>query len=124
MTANSPLHPDRLLERAMAAGDVDALVALYEDDAVFAAAGQPAGRGTEAVRAALAPVAGAKPRIRTNPRVIADFGDLAVLYNDWIETGIDDDGKPFERSGKAIEVLRRQPDGSWKFLFDDPYGRG
>jgi len=22
------------------------------------------------------------------------------------------------------EVVRRQPDGSWKFLYDDPYGRG
>jgi hypothetical protein len=26
-------------------------------------------------------------------------------------------------SGKAIEVCRRQPDGTWLFVIDDPYAR-
>ena len=48
----------------------------------------------------------------------------SVADNDWTETGVGEDGTPFERNGKAIEVVRRQADGSWKYLFDDPYGRG
>jgi hypothetical protein len=27
-------------------------------------------------------------------------------------------------SGKAREIVRRQPDGSWRFVIDDPYGGG
>lgn len=121
---SSPSDPDRLLEQAMAAGDVDSLVALYEENAVFAVTGQVQTRSATELRAAFAAVATSRPHIKTNPRVLADFGDVAVIYNDWNETGTDDQGKPFERSGKAIEVVRRQPDGSWKFLFDDPYARG
>jgi ketosteroid isomerase-like protein len=36
----------------------------------------------------------------------------------------DPDGNPRERAGKAIEVMRRQADGSWKLVIDDPYARG
>jgi ketosteroid isomerase-like protein len=31
---------------------------------------------------------------------------------------------PIERSGKAMEVMRRQPDGSWRVAIDDPFARG
>ena len=44
--------------------------------------------------------------------------DLAVLYNDWTITA-----SGLSLSGKAIEVVRRQPDGTWKFVIDDPFGR-
>ncbi len=27
-------------------------------------------------------------------------------------------------AGKAIEVVRRQADGTWRFAIDDPYARG
>ena len=121
MAAKSPEELDALLEAAMAAGDVPALLALYEDGAVFADAGEVKMRGEAQFVAGFTRLAGQHLKIRGRPRVIADFGDIAVMYNDWIETGVDADGHPFERQGKAIEVVRRH--GSRKFLFDDPYGR-
>jgi ketosteroid isomerase-like protein len=124
MTANTPEDLDRLLETAMAAGDVQTLVSLYEANAVFADEGVVKMQGRASFEAGFANLARQKLNISGNPRVIANFGDIAVMYNDWTETGVGKDGEPFERSGKAIEVVRRQPDGTWKFLFDDPYGRG
>ena len=50
--------------------------------------------------------------------------DLALVYNDWTLSATGADGNPIERSGKAIEVVRRQPDGSWRFAIDDPTARG
>ena len=123
MTARCPEELDSLLEAAMAAGDVQALVALYEDGAVFADEGVPKMVGREQFFAGFARLAGQRLQIRGNPRVVADLGDLAVLYNDWTETGVDEQGNPFERSGKAIEVVLKQRDGSWRYVFDDPYGR-
>jgi ketosteroid isomerase-like protein len=26
--------------------------------------------------------------------------------------------------GKAMEIVRQQPDGSWRFIIDDPYAGG
>jgi len=107
----------------MAAGDVPALLALYEPGAVFADAGVVKMRGDEQFEAGFARLAGQKLQIRGNPRLIAEFDDIAVMYNDWTETGVDADGRSFKREGRAIEVVRRQADGTWRFLFDDPYGR-
>jgi uncharacterized protein (TIGR02246 family) len=123
-SAQQPEELDTLLYAAMAAGDVEALAALYEENAIFANAGEVRMQGADALRAGLGPFAATLPRMAGEPLVVANFGDIAVIYNDWTETGVASDGQPFERNGKAIEVVRRQPDGSWKFLYDDPYGRG
>jgi ketosteroid isomerase-like protein len=29
-----------------------------------------------------------------------------------------------ETSGKALEVVRHQPDGDWRIVIDDPFARG
>jgi len=124
MAAERPEDLDSLLEAAMAAGDVEALVELYEPCAVFADEGIKKMVGREQLVEGFTRLAGQHLRIRGNPRVVADFGDLAVLYNDWTETGAGADGASFARSGKAIEIVRKQTDGTWRYLFDDPYGRG
>jgi hypothetical protein len=31
-------------------------------------------------------------------------------------------GRPLELAGNAVEVVRRQADGTWSFVIDDPYG--
>ena len=47
-----------------------------------------------------------------------------MLYNDWRMTVTGPDGNAAESSGKAIEIVRRQADGSWKYVVDDPNARG
>ncbi len=49
-------------------------------------------------------------------------GDLAVHIAPWTMTGTDPEGKPVRGEGLSIAVLRRQPDGSWKMVIDNPYG--
>jgi ketosteroid isomerase-like protein len=56
-------------------------------------------------------------------KVVRVGDDLAVLYNDWTMAAKAPDGNPFEMTGKAVEVVRRQPDGSWRFVLDDPFAR-
>jgi len=34
------------------------------------------------------------------------------------------DGAIIEQRGKAVEVVRRQADGTWRFAIDDPFARG
>ena len=34
------------------------------------------------------------------------------------------DGSPIERAGRAIEIVRRQADETWRIAIDDPYARG
>jgi len=50
-------------------------------------------------------------------------GDIAQLFTDFEGTMLDDSGKTVLVRNKAVEVLRRQPDGSWKLIIGDPNAR-
>jgi uncharacterized protein (TIGR02246 family) len=124
MAPGSAEECDALFERHLNAGDLDALVALYEPGATLVGTDGPA-VGQAAIREALAPLIAAKARITMRVVRIERAGDdLAALYNDWTASGTGQDGATVEMTGKAIEIVRRQPDGTWRFAIDDPYGRG
>jgi ketosteroid isomerase-like protein len=53
-----------------------------------------------------------------NESVAFEAGDLALVHWSW--TMRLTDGR--EAEGATAEVLRRQADGSWKFLIDNPDG--
>jgi ketosteroid isomerase-like protein len=51
-------------------------------------------------------------------------GDVALLYTDFEGTTVEAAGKRVDIHHHAIEVLRRQPDGTWKLIVGDPNARG
>ena len=66
-----------------------------------------------------------RPTIHTEVvKVVRAGDDLAIVYNDWRMSAKRADGTPIERGGQALEVVRRQPDGAWRFALDDPFARG
>ncbi|MEW6268904.1 MAG: SgcJ/EcaC family oxidoreductase [Thermodesulfobacteriota bacterium] len=124
MAARNPEDCDRLFGEGINAGDAAAVAALYERDAVLLLDGERH-VGPDAIRPVLEGWIATKPVIALNvTQVIRAGEDLAVLYNDWRVTITDAQGKQSTGSGKAIEIVRRQADGSWKFIVDDPRARG
>ena len=61
----------------------------------------------------IAPIAAIKPTLQMEPKKILISGDIAVIYNSWKMTA------PSEASAVAVEVARRQDDGTWRFVIDD-----
>jgi ketosteroid isomerase-like protein len=49
-------------------------------------------------------------------------GNLALTRTKTTATGIDAEGKPVSMPGKTVELVRRQPDGTWLFVIDDHQG--
>jgi uncharacterized protein (TIGR02246 family) len=123
MGAKTPAEIDDLLGKALADGDGAAALALYEPGATFVNEGS-AITGTDAIRAVLDGFAALRPRVAMNVVAVSKIGDVAVLYNDWSGKGSTPAGEAVELAGRAIEVVRKQPDGTWKYIFDDPNGRG
>jgi uncharacterized protein (TIGR02246 family) len=126
MPARSPEECNRLFGEYVSAGDLDKVVALYEESASFVQHDGRVARGHAAIRQALSGLVAMRPKLRLDvvKVVAAGAGDLAIVYDDWAMSATDPDGNPRERAGKAIEVMRRQADGSWKLVIDDPYARG
>ena len=116
MPAKTPKQCDDLFARHLEAGDVDAVVALYEPKGCLVLDGGAVVRGPRAIRKAIAMFAAMKPKFRMNVTKIVKAGDdVAVLYNDWSLSGVGPDGTPFNDSGRATEIVRRQRNGTWKF---------
>jgi len=125
MAATTPAQCDELFARYLNAGNVEGVVSLYEPRASLVMETASPAQGTEAIRAAITQFAALRPTLTMNVvRVVRAGDDLAVLYNDWRLSGTRPDGSRLEDSGKAIEIVRRQPDGSWRFAIDDPRARG
>jgi len=125
MAARTPKEVDDLFGQYLNSGNLDGLVSLYESDAVLVQQDRSEARGLEAIRQGLAGFVAMKPKIVMNVVAAVTAGnDVAVLYNDWNLEAPGPDGKPAQMSGKAIEIVRRQSDGSWRFILDDPFARG
>ena len=124
MTARTPEDLDRLFGEALNAGNLDALVALYEPDASLTPSPGTRVTGAKAIRDALAGFVAGKPRITLRPRVVAQSGEVALVTASWDLAMTGPDGKPAQMSGQSVEVLRRQADGRWLFVIDEPFGIG
>ena len=122
MVTGDPVELDRKFEQALNAGDIDALVALYEPAAALMPSPGKVVVGTAAIREALAGFVAANPTITTSGRLVAQTGDVALLANRWTLRMTGPDGKPTTMSGNAVELARRQPAGHWLFAMDMPFG--
>ncbi|MGB5656517.1 MAG: hypothetical protein WBN35_07890, partial [Acidimicrobiia bacterium] len=74
--------------------------------------------GPVAIREVLAGYMSTGASIVMNEAVAFEAGDLALVHWGWTMTF--PDGRVAE--GATAEVLRRQSDGSWKFIIDNPDG--
>lgn len=97
-------------------GDLDALVSLYEADATMVT---PVGEavGVDAIRANWADLLALGTRMELTSRYVLRNGDLALLRNDYVVIG-----DAIELSGATTEVVRRQADGTWRYVIDHPFG--
>jgi ketosteroid isomerase-like protein len=47
--------------------------------------------------------------------------DLTLVITEWSFSGTGPDGKPVRMTAKSADVLRQQPDGTWRFVIDNPW---
>lgn len=105
------------VEKAVNSGDVDALVALYEEGAVLLGPAGEESVGLDAIRATWEEMLAFGGSVTMTTRSVVEAGDLAYLSNHW-ELTIDGTMAGGATTG---EVARRQTDGSWKYVIDNPY---
>jgi ketosteroid isomerase-like protein len=96
------------LERANA-GDVDGLVALYEPEAVLASPPGQVTTGSQAIRQVYQQLLADRPTfVAGDQQPALRFGDLALTST------------RLAGGGATVEVARRQPDGTWLWVIDQP----
>jgi uncharacterized protein (TIGR02246 family) len=108
--AMRPEDITRLFVERSNAGDATGVAALYEEDAVMAYPPGSQTVGREAIRALWEKVLAGRPTFEPEqplPTLIS--GDIALTST-----------PPKDGAGARAQVARRQPDGSWLRLLDQP----
>ena len=77
--------------------------------------------GPAAVRESLAMCITMKGTLDLKVTGVLEAGGLAFVAGVWTFTGTGPDGKPVTLTGRNGDVLRRQADGSWRFVIDNPW---
>jgi uncharacterized protein (TIGR02246 family) len=119
------LSPDQavdLADEAFNRGDIDGMLAFYEEEAVMLFEPGRAIRGRVAIRAALQPLMTAKLIAKHEARYVIEAGDIALWISAWSVIGTAADGVPMSRNGRNAVVFRRGVDGGWRVAVENPWG--
>jgi uncharacterized protein (TIGR02246 family) len=120
MCVDDPEQLGRLFAERVNAGDLQGLLELYEDGATFLGPDGESASGTEAIRERLEGLIAMAPRITPTSSRVVMAGDVALMSNRWQMSLGEGDGKLAGVDGESTEVARRQSDGGWLYVIDNP----
>lgn len=106
------------LAAAFNTGNVDTVLSMYDSDGIIVPEpGKPVS-GKESFEKAIKAILSIKGKMEIKTVYCLQTGNLAVGRSEWNIT----DGSEVKVSAKGIEVMRQQPDGTWKIVIDHAFG--
>jgi ketosteroid isomerase-like protein len=61
-------------------------------------------------------------KLEARVRRVIQASNLALLITEWSISGIAPNAKPINLTGKGTVILRRQSDGTWLMVIENPWG--
>jgi len=121
-----PRTPEQLpaaFDAAFNAGDVDAVIALFTENATMRLTnGEIVVNNGDALRGPFTELLKLRPRISNKVRRTLVSGDIALALLDWTLTVGLPDGSQHTDAGTATQVMKRGRDGKWKLRISNPLG--
>lgn len=122
MKVYNPEDMNTAFAEAFNSGNIETLISLYEPGAVLVPKPGQLAEGADAIRTALQALLALKGVMRSENQYALVRGDIALLRAKVHLVGTGPDGRRIEINNHTAEVVRRQPDGSWLYIIDHPYG--
>jgi ketosteroid isomerase-like protein len=122
MSTATPVQVLESIVTGINTGDLDSLMPLYEGEAAFATEPGTLAPGTPGVRGALSGFIAMNGTLDLEVPRVLEAGDLALVIGVWSFDGTSPDGDPVRLEAQNADVLRRQADGTWRFVIDNPWG--
>ena len=106
------------LAAAFNTGDVETVLSMYDYDGIIVPEpGKPVS-GKAKFEEAIKAILSIKGRMEIKTVYCLQAGDVAIGRSEWNIT----DGTEVKVSAKGIELMKQQPDGSWKIVIDHAFG--
>jgi ketosteroid isomerase-like protein len=121
----STATPEQVLESIVTginSGDLGSLMPLYENEAAFASQPGSLAHGAPGIGEALTGFISMNGTLDLEVTRVLEAGGLALVLGVWTFNGTGPDGEPVRLAARNADVLRRQADGTWRFVIDNPWG--
>ena len=121
----STATPQQVLQSIVSginSGNLESLMPLYESDAAFATEPGSLAPGASGIRGALTGFISMNCTLDLEVTRVLEVDDLALVVGVWSFDGTGPDGEPVRLEAQNADVLRRQTDGTWRFVIDNPWG--
>ncbi|MGH9868015.1 MAG: YybH family protein [Candidatus Polarisedimenticolia bacterium] len=119
---SGPIDTVNGLVEAINHADLERAVAAYESAAALVVRPGQIVRGPAQLREALAGFIALRPVLRSEAQQLIEAEDVALYIARWSLSGTDPAGNAVVMGGESTDVLRRQRDGRWLIVLDNPWG--
>jgi ketosteroid isomerase-like protein len=109
-------------ETALNKGDLDGIVALYDENAVLHVQTGEIHSGPAAVRAEMEQLIASQANITNTLRHTFRHGDIALIVVDYVLHLTTPDGSPVVITGTATNVIQDQAEKGWRMIIANPQG--
>lgn len=106
------------LAAAFNTGDVSTVLGMYDYNGIIVPEPGKAVSGKAKFEEAIRGILSIKGKMEIRTVYCLQAGDVAVGRSEWNIT----DGKEVKVSAKGIELMKQQPDGTWKIVIDHAFG--
>jgi ketosteroid isomerase-like protein len=106
------------LAAAYNTGDLNTVLSMYDVTGIMVAEPDKPVTGRAGWEAAVKGILSIKGKMDIKTVYCLQTGDVAVGRSEWSIT----DGEEVKVSARGIEVLMKQPDGTWKIIVDHAFG--
>jgi uncharacterized protein (TIGR02246 family) len=121
----SKVTPEEVLHsvaECINSGNLDSLMILYESDACFASQPGQFTKGREGIRQSMQGFVDMRGKLESKVKRVFQTSNLALVISEWSFSGTGPDGNLVNLASTATDVLRQQPDGTWRVIIDNPWG--
>jgi len=103
--------------------DIDGVMACYEPNAVVVFEPESPISDVNVLREMFTGMSMANPLFIYSGHEVFITGNIAVHIAPWEMTAKAPDGTEIKQSGLSVAVLRKQEDGKWLMILDNPHGQ-
>ena len=122
MSTATPVQVLESIVSGINTGNLESLMPLYESEAAFATQPGSLAPGAPGIREALSGFIAMNGKLELDVTRVLEVDDLALVIGVWSFDGTGPDGEPVRLAANNADVLRRQTDGTWRFVIDNPWG--